>query len=83
MRYAFNTEGALARSDCPVLIAHSPDDEIVPFRHAGALAAVRPTATQRVQLSGSHNHPSLEPGGNGQQALGDFIARHTGITTKR
>lgn len=82
-RYDFDTEAALARSDCPVLIAHSPDDEIVPFRHADALATVRPGATRRVQLNGSHNDPSLELDGEWRQALGDFIQRHTVTTAER
>ncbi len=76
-RYDFDTEAALARSDCPVLIAHSPDDEIVPFRHAETLATVRPADTRRVRLSGLHNDPSLELDGDWRQELGDFIARHT------
>lgn len=76
-RYDFDTEAALARVECPVLIAHSPDDEIVPFDHADVLATVRPGATQRVRLSGSHNDPSLELDAGWRQTLGDFIHRHT------
>ncbi len=82
-RYDFDTEAALARSDCPVMIAHSPDDEIVPFRHADALADVRPGATQRVRLSGSHNDPSLELDAAWRSALGEFIQRHTVVATER
>lgn len=76
-RYDFDTEAALARVASPVLIAHSPDDEIVPFRHGETLAAVRPGDTRRVRLSGSHNDPSLELDREWRQALGAFIARHT------
>jgi fermentation-respiration switch protein FrsA (DUF1100 family) len=76
-RYKFDTEAAIARTDCPVLIAHSPDDEIVPFRHAGILTAVRPEATRQVRLTGSHNDPSLERDAHWRTALGDFIQLHT------
>lgn len=82
-RYDFDTEAAIARSDSPVLIAHSPDDEIVPFRHADALAAVRPGATQQVRLSGLHNDPSLELDADWREALRDFIRRHTVVTAER
>ncbi|MDZ7787100.1 MAG: alpha/beta hydrolase [Halofilum sp. (in: g-proteobacteria)] len=75
-RYDFDTEAAIAGSACPLLIAHSPDDEIVPFRHADALAAVRPDTTRRVRLSGSHNDPSLEVDAAWRSALGDFIQHH-------
>lgn len=76
-RYDFDTEAAIARTNCPLLIAHSPDDEIVPFRHADTLAAVRPDATHRVRLRGSHNDPSLEMDSGWRSTLGDFIHRHT------
>lgn len=75
-RYDFDTEAAIARSECPLLIAHSADDEIVPFHHADALAAVRPETTRRVRLSGSHNDPSLEVDEAWRSALGDFIQHH-------
>jgi hypothetical protein len=75
-RYDFDTEAAIARSECPLLIAHSADDEIVPFHHADALAAVRPDTTRRVRLSGSHNDPSLEVDEAWRSALGEFIQRH-------
>jgi len=82
-RYEFDTEAAIARTDCPVLIAHSRDDEIVPFRHAEALAGVRPEATRRVRLSGSHNDPSLELNADWRQALRGFIHRHTVMAAKQ
>lgn len=82
-RYDFDTESALARTECPVLIAHSPDDEIVPFRHAQALAGVRPEATRQVRLTGSHNDPSLELDAHWRTALGDFIQRHTRVAARQ
>ncbi|MFW5969366.1 MAG: alpha/beta hydrolase [Halofilum sp. (in: g-proteobacteria)] len=82
-RYDFDTEAAIARADSPLLIAHSPDDEIVPFHHADTLAAVRPEATRRVRLSGSHNDPSLEIDDGWRSALGEFLERHTSTAANR
>ena len=72
-RYGFDTAAALARSECPVLIAHSPADEIVPFSHAERLATVRPGTTRLLPLSGTHNEPSLESNRAYRAALGAFI----------
>lgn len=82
-RYKFDTRTTIARTECPVLIAHSPDDEIVPFHHAQALTDVRPDATRQVQLTGSHNAPSLEVDAHWRTALGDFIQRHTRVAARQ
>lgn len=40
---------------CPVLIVHSPEDEIVPFSHGRALFDAAPEPKQFLQISGGHN----------------------------
>lgn len=40
---------------CPVLVAHSRDDEIIPMRHARALFAAAPQPKGFVELRGGHN----------------------------
>jgi pimeloyl-ACP methyl ester carboxylesterase len=54
VRNPFRSDEALPSLDCPILILHSPQDEIVPFSHGEALAALNPRATL-VPLEGSHN----------------------------
>lgn len=50
-----DTRAELARSQCPVLVVHSRDDEIIPFSHAEALQAAGGGRAALVALRGSHN----------------------------
>lgn len=45
----------LEKVKCPVLIIHSPDDEIVKFRHGKALFDNAPGKKEFVELNGDHN----------------------------
>lgn len=50
----FRSDEAMPKLACPILILHSRQDEIVPFSHGEALAALTSLATL-VPLEGSHN----------------------------
>jgi fermentation-respiration switch protein FrsA (DUF1100 family) len=52
----FDARTALQTLDCPVLILHGINDEIVPFSHAQVLQAAAPNATL-VALDCGHNDP--------------------------
>lgn len=54
-RYAYPTRANLARVAAPVLIVHSRDDEIVPFRHAVELYAAAREPKRLLELRGGHN----------------------------
>lgn len=58
-RFRYDTRAALAEVDCPVLILHGRDDEIVPFRHAQALFAAANEPKRLVGLRGGHNDALL------------------------
>jgi fermentation-respiration switch protein FrsA (DUF1100 family) len=44
---------------CPVLVIHSPDDEIVPYEHGKRLFAAAPGHKQFVKRQGGHNDAFL------------------------
>jgi fermentation-respiration switch protein FrsA (DUF1100 family) len=46
--------------ECPVLIIHSRDDEIIPFHHGEAIFAAAPEPRTLLELHGSHNEAFLE-----------------------
>lgn len=75
-RLRYDTRAAMAEINCPVLIAHSPDDEIVPFRHGQALftAAAEPKAFLR--LTGGHNDGFIFMRLDWVEVLADFLRRH-------
>ncbi len=55
-RFNYNTLKLLQSSvTCPVLIAHSPQDEIVPFEHGQNLYQAVPQKKQFLALQGGHN----------------------------
>lgn len=54
-RYRYDTRAALGRVKSPVLIMHSPEDEIIPFSHGQALFVAAHEPKKFVELRGGHN----------------------------
>ena len=54
-RFQYSTIDYLQSINCPVLIAHSPQDEIVPFSHGQALFEAASEPKQFIKLQGGHN----------------------------
>jgi fermentation-respiration switch protein FrsA (DUF1100 family) len=54
-RYRYETRSALGNVQCPVLIMHCPEDEIIPFSHGQALFAAAHEPKQFLELRGGHN----------------------------
>jgi len=54
-RYRYDTRAALASVSCPLLILHSPEDEIIPFSHGQALLEAAREPKRLVELRGGHN----------------------------
>jgi fermentation-respiration switch protein FrsA (DUF1100 family) len=79
VRLRYDTRAALAQVQCPVLVAHSPDDEIVPFCHGHMLfeAATGPKAFLR--LAGGHNDGFIFMRPEWVQVLSGFLNRHMKI----
>ncbi len=58
-RFRYPTEEFLRDVECPVLIIHGRDDEIVPFAHAKALYAAANEPRTLLELPGGHNDATL------------------------
>lgn len=76
LRLRYDTRAALARLDCPVLILHSSDDELVPFAHAEALYAAVRGAKELVALRGGHNDALSASRDRYRRALEDFLSKN-------
>lgn len=63
----------IGRVTMPVMVLHSPDDEIIPYHHGEALFEAAPEPKRFYRLSGGHNDSFLtsEPGYSA--AIKDFI----------
>lgn len=75
-RYRYDTLEAFGRVSCPVLIAHSRQDDIVPFRHAEQLYAAVKGPKAFVELAGGHNDGFLFVREEWREALGRFLEEH-------
>ena len=59
-RYWYDTGSRLPNIDMPVLIIHSPDDEVIPFSHSQALYDLAKEPKCFVEIQGGHNTGLLE-----------------------
>ncbi len=74
-RIHYDNLDRVASITAPVLIAHSRDDEIVPFAHGEALFAAAREPKQLVVMSGGHNEGFLFARSEWAAALGAFLER--------
>ncbi|MEA3278706.1 MAG: alpha/beta hydrolase [Pseudomonadota bacterium] len=74
LRYRFDAAAYLQRVDCPVLVLHSPDDDIIPYRLGRKLYEAAPEPKRFVELRGGHNQGFIVSQPAYEQALGEFIA---------
>ncbi|MEZ5562229.1 MAG: alpha/beta hydrolase [Gammaproteobacteria bacterium] len=76
LRVRYDTRAALVQLQCPVLIAHSPDDDIIPFGHGQRLLEAASEPKTFLQLAGSHNEGFIFMRPAWVAALDDFLRRH-------
>lgn len=77
-RFHYDTRQYLGSVRCPVLVVHSPDDEIIPYAHGQRLyeTAARPKAF--LKLRGDHNAGFLLSGRDYVDGLDTFLREHLG-----
>lgn len=75
-RIHYDNRANLARVRVPVLIAHSPQDEIIPYAHGQRLFAVASEPKAFVEMSGGHNEGFLFVRPAWIEALRAFLARY-------
>ena len=75
-RFEYNTIDYLRNVTCPVFVAHSPQDEIVPFAHGQALYQAAPDPKQFLELQGGHNNGFIYMRDDWVNVLNEFIDRY-------
>lgn len=73
-RYEFDAAGALKDVRCPVLVLHSPEDEIIPYRLGRKLYEAANEPKGFVELRGGHNDGFLVSQPQYERALDEFLA---------
>lgn len=66
----------LARVRCPVLVIHSPDDEMVGIGHGRTVFAAAPEPKEFLEITGSHNEGFLTSGGLYLDGAERFLAKY-------
>lgn len=73
-RFQYDTLARLGRLDCPVLVAHSPEDDIVPYALGVELYESYQGPKSFLGLSGGHNEGFLLTGAVYDEGLARFFA---------
>ncbi len=72
-RFRYATAEYAAAADCPVLVIHSRDDDIVPFHHGRAIYESAGEPRQFLELSGPHNGAHVLSEERYLEGLDDFL----------
>jgi len=75
-RFKYDTEEYLKGINCPVLIVHSPDDEMMPFRHGQRLFETAKEPKEFLKISGSHNEGFVISPKYYEEGLNTFISKY-------
>lgn len=75
-RIQYNTLERLPRLGCPVLVAHSRQDELVPFSQGRRLYAAAREPKEFFEMKGSHNGGREETGRAYAAAVKGFLEKH-------
>lgn len=70
----YNTLASLPKIAAPVLVLHSPEDEMIPFAQAEQVFAAAREPKTLVRLKGGHNDAFLQSGGLYPDSLRAFLA---------
>lgn len=73
LRYDFNTAEYMKNAECPVLVLHSPGDEIIPFRLGEKVFAAAGEPKTFVRMRGDHNGGFLASQPEYERALRAFL----------
>lgn len=72
-RIHYDTERRIRRLNAPLLLIHSRDDRLIPFKHAQRLYDLAPRPKTLLAIHGSHNHGFLRSGAKYLDGLKRFI----------
>lgn len=77
-RFRYNTEDYLRSVDCPVLVVHGRDDEIIPYAHGERLFAAAREPKRFLEIWGGHNEGFLLSGQHYVKGLDAFLTAYLG-----
>lgn len=72
----FDNLARIIRCRCPVMVMHSPDDDVIPFEQGERLFEAAKDPKRFLELSGRHNDAHLEAEHRYLAGLSAFLANH-------
>lgn len=81
-RIRYDTRESLGAVTAPVLVAHSPEDDIIPFEHGRALFAAAHPPKQFLELAGGHNDGFIFMRDSWVKALEDFLGEQMNVSCR-
>ncbi len=75
-RFQYDTRAYLKAVSAPLLIIHSRDDEIIPFKFGQALFASANEPKQFLEISGNHNEGFMLSGSDYVEGIDKFLRDH-------
>jgi len=74
-RFDYNSINDIGKIDCPVLVIHSSDDEMIPYSHGKELYKNANEPKRFITISGTHNEGFLTSE-NYENGLSDFLEKY-------
>jgi len=81
-RFDYDSLRRIGHIACPVLVAHSRDDEIIPFEEGRALYDAAPEPKRFLEMRGGHNDGFIVTGPGYESGLRAFIDAHSRNATE-
>ena len=75
-RYKYKTADYVKDIKCPLLVVHSPDDEIVPYSNGIKIFSSGKEPKEFLEIRGSHNEGYSDSGDTYTNGLKDFIGKY-------
>ncbi len=74
-RFEYPTADYTRETECPILVVHSRDDEMIGINHAHTIFDAAKEPKEFLEISGSHNECHLDSGSTYEKSLDVFIRR--------
>ena len=82
-RTRFDNESKVPKIEAPILIAHSPDDSIIPFAHGRALFAAANEPKSFFEFRGDHNEGFWLGGTSYTSGIEEFLDQYLPPSTEQ
>jgi fermentation-respiration switch protein FrsA (DUF1100 family) len=77
-RFKYSTKDNMAKIEVPLLVIHSPDDDIIPYKHSERIFELANDPKTFLPINGSHNDGYIVSDAKYREGLDTFLTTHLG-----